>query len=327
MLLAVCRSKEGWSRVDDLETLSDLRSQEGTLLWAEADVADLTDADVATIAEEFDLDPLAVEDATTARQRPKLEAYSNHLFMTLHQLDEEEGQLEPIQLAFFIGPRYVLTIHHGAQRVIEASKQRWRDLENGEAQGPAHLLHTILDVVVDEYQIYADAAEEEIEDLEDLSLTVQQARIQRTIQRKLYSVKQRISRLRRYALPAERVVDGLLETEEMLGYLPDDTKNLFRDVKDHVKRMDAQLRSVDELAQGVLDLVRGEQADALAVQGRKLSAWAAIFAIATLIAGVYGMNFQLVPDENSIFGFWFAVALMVGICIGLYIWFKRRRWL
>ncbi|MFP5297613.1 MAG: magnesium transporter CorA family protein [Actinomycetota bacterium] len=322
----MCRSKDGWERVEDLESLSELRTQEGTLLWAESDVANLTDQDIATIAEEFDLDALAVEDATAARQRPKLEKYSNHLFMTLHQLDEEEGQLEPAQLAFFIGPRYVLTIHHGASRVIEAAKDRWRDHAD-EQQGPAHLLHTILDVVVDEYQIYADAAEEEIEDLEDLALTVHQTRVQRTVQRKLYSVKQRISRLRRYALPAERVVDGLLDTEEMFGDLQDETKNLFRDVKDHVKRMEAQLRSVDELTQGVLDLVRGEQAEALAVQGRKLSAWAAIFAVATLIAGIYGMNFALVPEEGSLSGFWFAVSLMVGICIALYVWFKRRRWL
>lgn len=325
MLLAVCRSSDGWSKVEDLGTLSEIRAQQGTLLWAEADVADLDEDDIATIAEEFDLHELAVEDAGAARQRPKLETYSNHLFMTLHQLDEEERQLEATQMAFFIGPGYVLTIHHGAQSTIEAAKDRWRSVES--AQGPAHLLHTILDVVVDGYQLYANDAEEEIEDLEDLALTVHEPRVQRTIQRKLYAIKQRVSRLRRYALPAEKVVDGLLEADELLGPVDETTRNLFRDVKDHLRRMDAQLRSVDELTQAVLDLVRGEQAEALAVQGRKLSAWAAIFAVATAIAGIYGMNFRLVPEENSIFGFWFALGLMVGICTALYIWFKRRRWL
>lgn len=324
MLLAVCHSDKGWSRVDDLETLSDLRAETGNLLWAEADVRDLTPEDIELIADEFGLDPLAVDDASAPRQRPKLERYSNHLFMTLHQLDVEDGQLEPTQLGLFIGERYVLTIHHGARRTIDLAKERWREMpEELQASGPAHLVHTILDVIVDEYQTYADGLEDEIEDLEDFALQDQHM----PIQRQLYSVKQRASRLRRYALPVGRVITELVDVEEMQQYMPDDTKNLFRDVQDHVIRMTAQLGNVDDLAQAVLDLVRGGQAEALGVQGRKLSAWAAIFAVGTLIAGVYGMNFALVPEEQTLGGFWFAVALMAVSGVGMYAYFKKRGWL
>jgi magnesium transporter len=322
MLQAVCHSKDKWTKVEDLDTLSELRAIDGTVLWAEADVADLNDEDIATIAEEFDLDELAVEDASAARQRPKLEPYTNHLFMTLHQLDEVDGQLEPIQLSFFIGRGYVLTIHHGARRTIGTAKERWRERpEEIENEGPAHLIHTILDVIVDEYQAYADGLEDEVEDLEDIALAGPAV----PVQRQLYSVKQRASRLRRYALPVERVIGDLLSEDNIA--LPDLTRNLFRDVQDHVIRMAAQLRNIEDLTQAVLDLVRGSQAEQLAVQGRKLSAWAAIFAVGTLVAGVYGMNFELVPEDGTLFGFWFAVGLMVGICSGLYVWFKRRRWL
>lgn len=322
MLQAACHSKDRWTKVDDLDTLSDLRAMEGTVLWAEADVADLNPDDISVIAEEFDLDKLAVEDASAPRQRPKLETYSGHLFMTLHQLDEVDRQLEPVQLSFFIGGGYVLTIHHGARRTIEAAKDRWRYAgEVIDGEGPAHLLHTILDVVVDEYQAYADGLEDEVEDLEDIALRTPHVHVQR----QLYSVKQRASRLRRYALPVERVIGDLLIVDQL--ELPDLTRNLFRDVQDHVIRMTAQLRNIDDLTQAVLDLVRGSQAEQLGVQGRKLSAWAAIFAAGTLVAGIYGMNFELVPEDGSLFGFWFAIALMVGICVGLYVWFKKRRWL
>lgn len=323
MLLAVCHSTKGWTRVQDLDRLSDLRSEAGNLLWAEADVVDLTPEDVEVIAEEFDLHPLAVEDARAPKQRPKLEVYPNHLFMTIHQLDVEEGQLEPRQLAFFIGPSYILTIHHDARRTIDAAKDRWDDPATMSTSGPAGLLHSIIDVIVDDYQGHADEIEAEIEDLEEMALALEVV----PIQRPLYSVKQRISRLRRFALPVERVVDGLIERNKVDALLPDESTDLFNDAKDHVIRIGAQLKSADELTQAVLDLVRGEQAEALGVQGRKLSAWAAIFAVGTLIAGIYGMNFKLIPEENSLLGFWFAVVGMVGASVALYAYFKKRGWL
>lgn len=327
MLLAACHDDGGWKKIDDLSTISELRSGAGNLLWVEADIANLEEADVEVIAEEFDLHPLAVEDATAPRQRPKVENYSNHLFATLHQLDEEDGQLEPVQLAFFIGRRYVLTIHHGADRIIETAKERWKDHPDElNMAGAAHLMHTILDVVVDEYQLHADAIETEMEDIEDIALaTLNTPHIH--IQRQLYSVKQRISRLRRYALPVERMIQHLLAMEQMDGLMPDETKNLFRDVQDHLLRISAQLHNAGELSQGVLDLVRGEQAERLSVQGRKLSAWAAIFAVGTLIAGIYGMNFELIPDESSLTGFWFAIFAMVASSGALYAYFKKRGWL
>src|ERR671910_699602 len=109
MLLAVCHSKaSGWEKVDDVSTVSDLRADQTNLVWAEADIRDLSDEDIAVIGEEFDLHPLAVEDAIHLRQRPKIEVYDNHLFCVVHQLDEVDGQLESSQMSCFIGDRYVL---------------------------------------------------------------------------------------------------------------------------------------------------------------------------------------------------------------------------
>ena len=322
MLLAVCHSAEnGWTEVKDLSQVSDLRLNEDNLLWAESDVSHLTEDDVALIAEEFELDSLAVEDAVHTRQRPKLEDYPNHFFIVFHQLDEVDGQLEALQLACFIGDRFVLTIHEGAQRSLEEAKKRWRegDIERWD---PAELVHTLIDVVVDDYGETADRLEQEMEELEELVLDEPEL----PIQRQLYKLKQRLSRLRRYVIPASRIM-GVALDESRIGPLSHNTRARFRDVHDHLMRITDQIRNIDDLSQAVLDLNRAAQANRLNETTKKLSAWAAIFGVGTMIAGIYGMNFALVPHEGELFGFWFAVALMVVTSLGLYRYFRTRGWI
>lgn len=323
MLMAVCHSADtGWTKIDDLSKLSDLRAETGNVLWAEADLAHLDPSDVEVIGEEFGLDELAVEDALNTRQRPKLESYESHQFVVFHQLDESDGQLEATQIACFVGPRYLLTLHAGAERTIEAAKQRWRaEPDRAALQDPERLLHTLFDVVVDEYQLIADRLEDDMEELEEIALDTPRA----PIQRQLYSMKQKVARFRRYVIPAARIV--ALDFESDPGEAADETRRLFRDIHDHLIRMTEQIRNIDDLSEAVLQLTRSEQATALSEVNKRLSAWAAIFAVGTLIAGVYGMNFVLVPKDQTLFGFWFALGLMVVSGIVLYWYFKRREWL
>jgi magnesium transporter len=321
MLLAVCHSAEkGWTDVEDLSRVSDLRADRNNLVLAEADISRLTEDDVHLIAEEFGLHELAVEDAVHTRQRPKLESYQTHLFIVMHQLDEHNGQLEAVQISCFVGDRYVLTLHAGADRTLEEVKRRWKSAH--ERNDPSHLVHTLIDVVVDDYQAIADRLENEIEELEETTLTLPDA----PIQRQLYSLKQRLARLRRYALPAARLLDWALDPSAEKPFSPQ-TAALFNDVRDHLLRIADQIRNIDDLSQAVLDLTRSEQAASLNEVTRKLSAWAAIFAVETVIGGVYGMNFVLVPFDGQVEGFWFAVGLMLIAGIGLYVYFKRRDWI
>ena len=322
MLMAVCHtSRGGWTRIDDLGTLSDLRAEAGNVLWAEADVKTLTPEDVSLVAGEFGLHELAVEDAMHTRQRPKFETYDEHLFAVFHELDEEDGQYEARQIACFIGDRFVLVLHEGAKRILDVSKQRFQE-DSRVLDSPAFLVYTMLDAVVDDYQNKADSVENEIEEIEELVLQIPHA----PVQRQLYSLKQRLARLRRYVYPGARLLDRVVEPVHPQPF-SDETRQLFRDVHDHLLRMTDQIKNSEDLCDAVLDLVRGEQAASLNEVNRRLAAWAAIFAIGTLIAGVYGMNFALVPDEGSLFGFWFAVALMVIMSIGLFFYFKRKHWL
>ena len=323
MLLATCHSKQdGWTQVEDLTTVSDLRSGAGNVLWAETDVASLSHDDVALIAEEFDLPPLAVEDAIHTRQRPKLEGYGDQTFIVMHQLDEIDEQLEATQIAAFIGERFVLVIHAGAKRTLDEAKRRWA----GDAaleEGPATLMHVLVDVIVDDYQEIADRLEEAMEDLEDIALVHPTA----PIQRQLYAIKQQVARLRRYVLPASRILDRAVDPDTRGAPFTKEAVVLFRDVHDHLMRITDQVKNVDELAQAVIDLTRAEQAQILNETSRKLTAWAAIFAIGTLIAGIYGMNFTLVPRDQTLFGFWFALGLMVVCSVGLYVYFRKKKWL
>ena len=215
---------------------------------------------------------------------------------------------------------YLLTIHAGAERAIQAAKARWS--ESGDAaETPESLLHTLFDVVVDEYQEIADRLEQAIEDLEEIALESPGA----PLQRQLYSVKQSLSRMRRYVLPAARVVEWTLgpnSTREV----SDEMRSLFRDLHDHLLRIADEIRNIDDLSQAVLDLTRSEQTTALSEVSKRLTAWAAIFAVLTLIAGIYGMNFELVPADQTLGGFWFALGLMAVCGVGLYTYFKRRGW-
>jgi magnesium transporter len=322
VLKALCHSAEtGWITVSNLDRVSDLRAVKGNLLLAEAEIDHLTEDDIALISEEFGLHFLAVEDALHTRQRPKFEEYEKHLFLVMHQLDEINNQLEATQLACFVGHRYALVLHAGAHRTLQEVKKRMQ-AEGARVSNAAELVHVLVDVVVDDYQDHADRLENETEELEEMILDRPQARIDH----QLYSLKQQLARLRRYVIPAGRLLDWVLSPSSEKGFSRE-TAELFNDVHDHLLRIADQIRNVDDLVQAVLELSRGEKAQALNEVTKQLSGWAAIFAVATLIAGIYGMNFELVPWGGRLAGFWFATTLMVALAAALYVYFKKRNWL
>jgi magnesium transporter len=132
--------------------------------------------------------------------------------------------------------------------------------------------------------------------------------------------------MRRYVLPMTRLLEWT-EDPASGANIAEDTVPLFRDVHDHLLRMADQVRNIDDLAQAVLDLNRGEQSNSLNEVSKRLSGYAAIFAVLTLIAGIYGMNFKLVPRDQTLYGFWIALAMMVVAGVGLYWYFKKKNWL
>lgn len=334
MLKAICHDQEkGWEEVTDLDRISDLIA-ERRLLWAETDIRDVTTEDIATISEELDLHPLAVEDAIHMRQRAKLDVFENHLFIVVHQLDEENGQLEAVQCAVFVGSHYLLILHAGAERTLDEARKRWNERAGELKEDPFALLYVLLDTIVDDYERLTQGLEDKIEKLEDETLRVlelpSRARMSSVtnqhIQRALYSIKQQIARLRRYALPVGRVITEIRE-KPARALVPDHIEELLVDVHDHVARIGDQVRNIDELDDAVIELRRSEATSALNEINKKLTAWAAILAAPTLISSVYGMNFDLFPFNGQRAGFWFALALIAVSSLTLYLYFKRKRWL
>ena len=317
---------EGWEEVTDLTTISNLCEASGARVWAEADIGTLTETDIRMIADEFGLHELAVEDATSTRERPKLEEYDKHLFVVVHELQPRDGQLEPAQIACFIGTRWVLALHAGAERTMEETRRRLIGSTGEIWGGSAYLMHTLLDTIVDDYQSIADSLENEVEDIEETLL------VDRDTQpsSRLYIIKQRVARFRRYVLPVSRMLVSVVEQGSLganIRLVDTHFGTYFRDVQDHTERVADQVRSIDDLASALVDFVRVEATNAQNEVTKRLTGWAAIIAVPTFIASVYGMNFRLVPANGQVFGFWFAIGLMAVTALGLYAYFKRKEWI
>jgi magnesium transporter len=241
----------------------------------------------------------------------------------VHELDTRDGQLEASQIACFIGSNYVLTVHDAADRLIAAARARWdRKIGTDKNATVGQLVYVLLDTIVDDYQAIADALEDNTEQLEEIVLEVPTA----PVQRQIYELKQQTSRLRRYSVPLQRTLDYVLSGNSN-EFFPEEGHQQLRDVNDHMLRIADQIRSIDDLTNAALDLSRQAQADALSQINKKLSGWAAIFGIATIIAGIYGMNYALVPTTRGVAGFWFAVGFMVVTSSGIYLYFRRKGWL
>jgi magnesium transporter len=318
---AVARTETRWHDVPDLEAFREMDLRAGAE-WVMLDATRMDPAELRTVLESHGVHALAAEDAASPRQRPKIERYEDHLFLVLHELDERNGQLEACQVAAILTDHYVLVVHHGAERTVESLRAR---VARDPDLPPLYLL---LDATVDEYEVLANRLEEEVERLEEDALQASgHGRVEEAVeQAELYSIKQKVSRLRRYGLPVERVMAAITGGEAGRS-LEESTRHLFQDVHDHTIRLNAQIRNIDELGGAVLDLIQSEQADTLNMINKKLSAWAAIFAAWAVITGFYGMNLDLEPEEQTVFGFWFVLGLLIAVGLALYAVFKRRRWL
>jgi magnesium transporter len=308
MLKAVAFQNGTWSDLHDLERISDVVAESGMLVWAMLDAREMKPFDLDTIVEELGLHPLAVEDAMAQRQRPKVEPYERHLFAVMHELHDDGRSIEAIQLSCFVGGRWVLTVHNGAH--LEPIIPRLTAPTEG--QGVSVILHALLDAIVDGYEEIAERLEDEVDELEVRALGPEHP----SLQDEVYAAKRRLVTLRRYVVPGERVLRSLVGEATAI---PTETTARFRDVHDHLLRALDVTRDVTEILDAIANLQRADQN---AEFGE-----AAIIAVPTFIASVYGMNFQLVPDEGSLTGFWIAIGMMGAVGVGLFAYFKRKRWI
>lgn len=283
--------------------------------------------EVEWLAEVFALHPLAVEDAVKAHQRPKVERYDDSLFVvlkTVAYLDHDvlTATSEIIgtgEIMVFVGPDFVVTVRHGRYCPLADVRERLEDKPKLLNRGPTGVLHAIADHVVDRYLGVADLMQTELEDVEAMVFADVSAR---DIGR-IYNLKREMIDMKRSVTPLQAPLSTLAQRR----MIPSEMREYFRDVVDHLARVCEQVESSNELCNSILQAALA-RSNALANEDmRKISSWVAIMAVPTMIAGIYGMNFEHMPEIKSVFGYPVVIGVMVIACSLLYRGFRRNGWM
>jgi magnesium transporter len=287
------------------------------------------DEQIEGIAQTFGLHELAVEDAVTAHQRPKLEQYDDTLFMVLKTLRYVEHEspttaseiVETGELMAFLGKDFVVTVRHGAHSGLAEVRH---DLEQDEEQlayGPAAVLHAIADRVVDSYLAVTESIQTDIDEMEAGIFAP------RTVlgPDPIYLMKREVLEMRRAVMPLAVPLHKLTEGGHPL--VPDAVRSYFRDVEDHLTSVTERVAGFDELLTTLVDATLGKISLQQNTDMRKITAWAAIISIPTMVAGIYGMNFEYMPELHWKVGYPLVIAVILVACFTLYRIFRRNKWL
>ncbi len=274
------------------------------------------------VADELKLHPLAIEDAVHAHQRPKLERYGDTLFVvvkTLRYIDDT-SDIEVGEIMLFIGEEFVITVRHGEGSPLKAVRERLEADPALLCLGPSAVLYTVLDEVVDRYGTIAHEVETDIIELERRVFAPKRV----TVTEDIYELKREVLEFRGAEDPLVPVLQEIVKGR--VHVLPE-TMEYFRDVLDHLLRVDEQVDSHNELLTNVLNAHLAQVGMQQNEDMRKISAWAAILAIPTMFAGIYGMNFDNMPELHWKYGYFLLIGLILTLCFGLYRWFRKSGWL
>ncbi|OIJ97214.1 magnesium transporter CorA [Streptomyces sp. MUSC 14] len=307
--------------------------RDGDFVWI--GLHEPTEAEFAGIAGEFGLHPLAVEDAVQAHQRPKLERYDDSLFTvfkTIHYVEHDRltassEVVETGEVMCFTGRNFFITVRHGGKGSLRALRHRLQDDPELLAKGPSAVLHSIADHVVDGYIAVADAVQDDIDEVEtEVFSPGPGGKVSRGVD------SARIYQLKREVLEFKRAVAPLLRPMQLLSERPmrlvdPDIQKYFRDVADHLARVQEQVVGFDELLNSILQANLAQASVAQNEDMRKITAWAAIIAVPTMVTGVYGMNFDHMPELHWKYGYPLVLSLTIGMCVGIHRVLKRNGWL
>jgi magnesium transporter len=313
---------EGGRRIKDigLDEAGEWAAKPGHVVWI--GLLEPDDALLGQLQAQFGLHPLAIEDAGQAHQRPKIEQYGDCLFVIART-----AQLKGERIAFgethlFVGRGYVISVRHGASTSYAAVRARSEACPTALRRGEYQILYAVLDFIVDNYMPVIETIQAEVEEIEDgvLASRLRAADIER-----LYMLRRDLLRLRNAVVPLVEVCRRL-EHAEVLGVDPA-VQLLFRDVTDHVRRIQEEIDSLREVLAFAFEasLMTGQAAQTEV--SRKLAAWAAMLAVPTAVAGIYGMNFENMPELKTQYGYFVCLAVILAVCGTLYQRFKRNGWL
>ena len=308
----------GVASLDDPDEISAVVRRGDRVLWV--DLVDPGDDDFSCVAKELELHPLAMEDARKHGQRPKLEHYPSHAFLVAYSAEMAEVDL-------FIGPQWVVSVRErnaaGEPWSLDAVRGRI-DRAGVQQVDVGFLVHSVLDELVDGYFGAIDTFEDTVEDFEERVLT-EELHGEGTIQADLLTLRRRMVEFRRIVLPLRDVVTSLVRGD--VAWVDEATRLHLQDVFDHVLRAIESLDSQRELVGNAVDAHLALASNRMNMVMKRMTSWGAILLGSTLVAGIYGMNFEHMPELGWRYGYPFALGLMVAITIAGYRFFSRRDWL
>jgi magnesium transporter len=280
------------------------------------------DGALKRIQDHFGLHPLAVEDALDPKHLPKVEVYGDHLFLVIRTPRLEGDKIIYGNTAIFMGRQFIITVRHGSDRAHSPVRAQLEATPWLLKQGPDYVLHAILDFIVDGYGDLADMMEEKVLAMEDRAI---KNFLSATETGRIFMLRRELFRLQRILGPTEDLTSRFINLE-----LPQIDANIYpymRDLLDHVRRLVYRVEGLRDTLTSVIEtsgLLEQQRQGAIT---RQLAAWAAILAVPTAIAGIYGMNFEHMPELRWEYGYFLIVGVMATICLSLYVRFKRAGWL
>ncbi|WP_406003747.1 magnesium/cobalt transporter CorA [Streptomyces sp. NBC_00829] len=309
---------------DFSDALAEARAAGDAFLWI--GVHEPTEREFDLVRSEFGLHPLAVEDALTAHQRPKLEVYDDSLFMVLKPVVYEPASdtVSTDELMVFIGDSFVVTVRHGESAPLHAVRMRLEAEPHVLRHGPTAVLYAISDAVVDHYIDVAGELQLDLEELEAQVFAPSGSDTRNTAER-IYTFKRQVLEFRRASGPLAAPMVRLASAG--VPFVHEHSQPFFRDVNDHLIRANEQVEGLDRLLSDVLSAHLAQTGLRQNDDMRKISAWAAMAAVPTMVAGIYGMNFDHMPELHQVWGYPAVLVLMAGAVYGLFKLFKRRGWL
>jgi magnesium transporter len=302
--------------------ISEVLKQPGRFVWVGLHEPD--EELLAEIQKEFALHDLAVEDAARAHQRPKLERYGDSVFVVLRtaHIDAATAGIDFGETHIFVGSNYIVSIRHGGSLPYVDVRARCEASPDLLVKGPGFVLYALMDFIVDQYFPLVDTFEDKLGELED---DIFSQTLTRETTERIYQLKRDLLAVKRAVAPLVDICNRLVRADVAL--IPDDARLYFRDVYDHTIRINDMIDTLRELLTTALEanlsLISVSQNEAM----KRLAGWAAIIAVPTMIAGIYGMNFKFMPELDWTLGYPVAMTVMVGACAFLYYKFKRSGWL
>lgn len=303
-----------------IEEISDYLQYPGCFVWVA--LRDPGADELEQMRVEFDLHPLAIEDANHGHQRPKIEEYGETLFAVIHLLEAEQGEIAIGEVDIFVGHNFILSVRNRSGQPLVGVRERCEREPEVLRQGSGFVLYALIDDVVDHYFPVVDAIESELEEVEEHIFEQGAARL--NIGR-LYDLKRRVTVVKHAVAPLLEAVGKL--TSGRVPPVCANSRDYFRDVYDHLARINAQLDvlrdTIGTAIQVSLSSVTIEHGEV----AKRLAAWAGIFAVATAFAGIWGMNFKAMPELEWEYGYPAALAIIASACGLLFFRFRRMGWL